>query len=466
MRGIGLIGCLLLFFPTEARAFRCTQVENAIGDAARPSVSWSNRSIQYTFQEQGTAQLPREATFEILRRSFQVWQNVQLDPNARLQCDAQYTTDISFIEAPTIDANWVGYDFLHPSINRNLIVFRDTSWVLNASDAADVIALTTLTYSGLTGIIIDADIEFNTAHFSFALDAPNEGQMDLQNTAVHEIGHLLGLAHCVEEAGASCGHEEVMEPSSGYAETVKRLLKCDDAAALQFKYPPNQPNGYCAAGDPTCPPTCAPPGRLNVTPKLLEVGHQTGRGCQANSEATGVSGLGLFCAFGLGRALRRGRAVGLKNLGRVGTRFLFFLPIIIAESCAAPICPNGSPSIDPNGPLILRMELVGGVPDDPFRALVLLDFVDRDGDLGGGEIFYFAGSQSTSVTTNSLAPIFSASAGVPLDARTGRLQVLLRLRADTPFGATLPVVAQLKDARGHLSNCYELELSLTAASRE
>src|SRR5690606_33904804 len=44
--------------------------------------------------------------------------------------------------------------------------------------------------------IYEADIKINAEHFSYSFgDEPEVGRVDLESLVLHELGHVLGLAH-------------------------------------------------------------------------------------------------------------------------------------------------------------------------------------------------------------------------------------------------------------------------------
>lgn len=306
--------CVILLGATPARAWVCARSVDSNNTPSGPANGWSqSRQLTYTFNVNGTSQLPVTQTFATLRQSFHVWEYSQLrsdqtDPN----CTA-YTlpgtptaTDITFVELPATNANNVGYNFLDPNNNENLLVFRDSNWPHpdDVTPTGDIIALTTTTYNQLTGEIFDADIEFNSAAFTFTMSDTNIST-DLMNTATHEIGHFLGFAH-------SSDQNATMYYSAKPMETVKRYIACDDAAILWFRYPAGNPNmGTCnpnsitvACGD------CAPPTALQYLPTIHLLGTNNGlaRGftCQGVA-ADGWGALGIAAVAWVRR--RRVRAL-------------------------------------------------------------------------------------------------------------------------------------------------------------
>jgi len=157
--------------------------------------------------------------------------------------------------------------------HRNTLVFRSTSWCVEAPDGscetaydATALAVTSDTANKKTGQIYDSDIEINatpTAPWVWAdvePDAGLDGDMDLQNAITHEMGHLIGLDHTCydpnsglpqpyDNAGqpvpACPGSAEVqattMYPSAREGDTQKRTLAPDDQAGLCGIYPVDDP---------------------------------------------------------------------------------------------------------------------------------------------------------------------------------------------------------------------------------
>jgi hypothetical protein len=331
------LALLLTMLAAEpAHAWVCSRVVDSSNRESGPSLSWSKRDLTYAFFATGTSQLPADETFALMRASFQTWAGVQeaRAPNRH--------TDITFTEESSLATrDLVGYDFLRPTENHNLLIFRDTNWPHPGQSGSSIIALTTTTYSAQTGEILDADIEFNSAGFRFmdcvatACDTSRGSiDMDLMNTAVHEIGHVLGLGHPnVEPAtDAHCDLQSTMCSTAQAGDVDKRSLADDDRNAVVFKYPSGAANGYCNA--PSCASNnqgcgsctsaecvpwtdcgfCSPPTPLVDNATITVTGFDDGRG---GCDCTAGSGAGVlwvcFAACGLvGRrrrpSLRKSRA--------------------------------------------------------------------------------------------------------------------------------------------------------------
>ena len=107
---------------------------------------------------------------------------------------------------------------------------------VNAIDFNDypndgVIAVTSVWYTPIGKQIVEFDIRFNT-RFSWGDASVNPALMDLQNIAVHELGHGVGLADIYS---TTCS-EVTMYGYSTEGETKKRSLEIPDITGLQKMY--------------------------------------------------------------------------------------------------------------------------------------------------------------------------------------------------------------------------------------
>lgn len=284
---------VLALVATPAMAWK----QSTAGDTG-VCLAWGSRTVGWSAASPLGGQVPEHEALEVFRKSFGVW-------------EAESCSDLRFVEGPRAQ-RITGFESKGP--NTDVLVVRDRSCdtvvpdrdpclsdrtCANKYDCWEfdpgVIAMTTVTSSNCSGRILDADIEFNAASFRFtAVDGPRcdkAGQsgcveMDLQNTLVHEIGHLIGLDH-------SDDRNATMFRSASAGETSKRKLGQDDRAALCAVYP----RGEAAR---TCGPAASP-----AECEARRQRYQTRTGCGA---AGGGGGGALIVATGFALlAARRSR---------------------------------------------------------------------------------------------------------------------------------------------------------------
>ena len=215
-------------------------------------VAWNKRQLTYRVDAAGSAQTPGDSEFTALDSAFATWQVL-----------SDSCSDFSFIRGPRIDAPNIGKG----TEDANVLTFREESCRTAAPqsdpcnsdgscgnkyhcwDHSDgTIALTTLTFSTRTGLILDADIEFNSATYLFTTissppcepgrEAPTCVAYDLQNTATHEIGHVVGFDHVDNPTST-------MAPTAPVGETSKRILDLGTADGFCSTYPAGGPPMPC-----------------------------------------------------------------------------------------------------------------------------------------------------------------------------------------------------------------------------
>ena len=89
--------------------------------------------------------------------------------------------------------------------------------------------------------LVDADIVFYDGGFKFFTGSSGcSNGLYIEDTAVHEFGHAIGLGHS-SVSGAT------MAPKTSYCATAGRTLEADDIAGVEKLYPPT-------SSEPTQPP--------------------------------------------------------------------------------------------------------------------------------------------------------------------------------------------------------------------
>ena len=156
-----------------------------------------------------------------LQRAFQTWQDV---PTASIEFSFAGITPVEPFEDDNLSV--IGFQD-HPEMER-------------------VLGATTFLFDETTGVLVEADIFFNSA-FEWSTAAGGESnRFDLESVAVHEIGHFLGLGHSaigetelLAEGGRRVlGSGAVMFPIAlGRGSTADRVLQPDDIAGVSDLYP-------------------------------------------------------------------------------------------------------------------------------------------------------------------------------------------------------------------------------------
>lgn len=126
------------------------------------------------------------------------------------------------------------YSSLQDSVNGH---YLDENW--KKTGKPDSVLATTIWNNGLdASIIAKADIRFNTQHYligdSMTLKTKDDKEVvDMQSLALHELGHLLGLAHVAEDMDTL----SIMNPALFIGEGLAtRALSRGDIERIQTVY--------------------------------------------------------------------------------------------------------------------------------------------------------------------------------------------------------------------------------------
>lgn len=189
------------------------------------SVRWTERPVKYFVTNRGDNGVSATQFQQAMARAFSTWAD---DP----------TIDISFNFGGFVGAEPFEDDAI------NVIGFQAEP------DLERVLGATGFTIDDLTGRILESDIFFNTI-FDWTVAANGEaGRFDLESTALHEIGHFIGLGHSAigetqlnGDSRSVIAKQAVMFPIAFSPGNISdRRLKADDIAGASDVYPEGNVN--------------------------------------------------------------------------------------------------------------------------------------------------------------------------------------------------------------------------------
>ncbi len=187
-------------------------------------IRWPCREIPYWINKDGSPDLTFEEVEKAVKESFQVWQDVEC-------------ANIKFSYMGKTDIKEVAED------QYNVIAFMKEGEKLPINFQEGQLARAYTWSVPEKGYIEEAEIFFNNINYQFSVtDDKDKVIVDIKNTLIHEIGHLLGFRHSDIEGA-------VMFAEAQKGELSKRTLSDDDKKALCDTYPKDQPIFDIAEGE-------------------------------------------------------------------------------------------------------------------------------------------------------------------------------------------------------------------------
>ena len=124
-------------------------------------------------------------------------------------------------------------------------------WVNNTGKSPSIIATTIYSSNGTS--ILGSDIRFNRDAYIFGDTTTGSNTntafiADMESIALHELGHVLGLGHAINETDSVMYPYINVGPNSTSSPTTARCLSANDVARIRSIYPGGVPaNLSCMA---------------------------------------------------------------------------------------------------------------------------------------------------------------------------------------------------------------------------
>jgi MYXO-CTERM domain-containing protein len=181
-----------------------------------PPLFWRNQCVGYNLQRDASQQVTIGQASAVAASAFATWNFAPCPGGGAPSITATALAPVSCDSVPSQEHN-------------NPIIFRDDVWPY--ADRANSIGYTTLTVDLVSGEILGAAIEINTANHTIVADGGPlpAGAYDLASILTHEAGHFLGLAH---SASTNAVMYAFYQPGS-------TTLGTDDVAGICTVYAPD-----------------------------------------------------------------------------------------------------------------------------------------------------------------------------------------------------------------------------------
>lgn len=179
------------------------------GFLTKRGVKWTTLPVQYRINPENSEGLTSDFVCSAFKQAALAWDNATSKTLFN-----EYLNGCSLTSTGTYGVR----------DDKNTIVFGSYS-------DPRVIAVTSIWYSQITGLIYEFDMLYNSA-FAWGDAVSNPALMDLQNIATHELGHAIGLD---DMYNSSC-NQVTMYGYSSEGDLLRRTLDNPDITGLQKLY--------------------------------------------------------------------------------------------------------------------------------------------------------------------------------------------------------------------------------------
>jgi hypothetical protein len=184
------------------------------------NLKWGRLPIRYFITDRGVPGVTSLQLQQTVTHAFGTWAGV-----SRAQLSSEFAGFTLALPASGDGVTVIGFQS-RPDLDRTL---GATSFMVDTT----------------TGDVIESDIFFNSAFAWSVAPAGETARFDLESIALHEIGHLHGLAHsALGETELRAGGRRVIAAESvmfpvafSPGSIADRTLKADDAAGISEIYP-------------------------------------------------------------------------------------------------------------------------------------------------------------------------------------------------------------------------------------
>jgi hypothetical protein len=228
------VACAVILSSSNALAFTRTLGCDATGEICS-EIFWPTNCADYLINDNADIEsdIDQATLVAEIDASFAEWDDEITGCSFLTLSNAGFTAS-------------TGVAFDNDGEEENVVSFVSDGWLdLGPGHDAGAIALTSVFFDPETGVIVNADMEFNAEFFRPVIEGVTpidpldpRTDADIRNTITHEAGHFIGLDH-------SNLQDATMFAVASEGEIVKRDLAQDDIDGICVIYPIDEDPDKC-----------------------------------------------------------------------------------------------------------------------------------------------------------------------------------------------------------------------------